>query len=170
MCGELGLVVHVSAGMHGEEGVDRGDNVTHVAHVGGAGRARLEVGSSLHGSPQLRYVPVEEFDQDWAVDQVLIGVADLFDVECAPGRCCGGCEAGDDLFVQFCHAVAAPCPHVPRGSGHRRDDVGGIAAVGDDAVDLVGGVEGLAQRGDVDVGLHEGVECVDAELRGERGV
>ncbi len=42
--------------------------------------------------------------------------------------------------------------------------------MGDDAVDLVGRIERLTQGRYVDVGLHEGVEGVDPELRRESGV
>ncbi len=42
--------------------------------------------------------------------------------------------------------------------------------MGEYAVDLVGWIDRLPEGGDVHVGLHGGIECVDPNLRFERGV
>ena len=45
------------------------------------------------------------------------------------------------------------------------DDVGGVAALGHDAVDLVAAPQVLAEEADGHLGHHEGVAGVDALLR-----
>ena len=52
--------------------------------------------------------------------------------------------------------------------GAGRDDVGLVAAVGEDAVDALVRADVLAQGGDVHVAEHGGVEGVAALLRARR--
>ena len=97
-------------------------------------------------------------------------MARFLDFERATGSDRRPFETGHDLLIEGCQASGCCRPQIPRRAGSCRDDVGGLAAVGDDSVDEIGGWEGLAQRGDIDVRLYEGVECIDAEVRRHRRV
>ena len=62
----------------------------------------------------------------------------------ATGGSSGSLEAPNDLPVQLLDPLLGGGSHVPGHGGIGRNDVGGASAVGDDTVDLVGGVHGLA--------------------------
>ena len=71
-----------------------------------------------------------------------------------------GCEAGEGVGERTYQSIAVSLGH----------DVRLVAALGEDAVDPLGRADVLAQRGDVHVAEHRGVERVAALVRGGGGV
>src|SRR5690606_31643376 len=98
-------------------------------------------------------------------EQLVVDVPDVLDLEFATGGGGGSLEAGQHPRQQIIESGPVLGAHIPGGAGVLGDHIGGVAPLGDDAVQLVGRVDVLAQGGDVDVGLDGGVEGVDSLLR-----
>ncbi len=100
-----------------------------------------------------------------------IRVADLLlDLERGAGGERTRLEAAANERSDLIEARDAGTPDHPLGLRAGRDDVGGIAALGHDAVDAVGGTQLLAQQGDRGLGHDERVGGIDAEVREAGGV
>ena len=162
---ERRLVVDGAVGRDADHGVDRGDDVGHVAHVGRDWRAGRVI---EHPAEQLGIVSVERGEVG-VVDHVRVRGA----LDHAHGRACGErtrLEAARDELGQLVHACPVMRPdHVERGRVCR-DDVRCVAAASDDAVDAVGRQQLLAQESDSGLRDDQGVGGIQASLGEASGV
>jgi hypothetical protein len=98
--------------------------------------------------------------------ELSIGRTVILDLQGGAGRQRPRLEALLDPCLEPLEIGDRRTPHDVAGGRVRRDDVGRIASVGDNAVDLVAGVQMLAKEPDPDLGHRDGVGCVDTLLGG----
>src|SRR6266850_1719857 len=149
-------------------GLDGGDDLAHVADVGAA--HALAALRRLH-DPERLGVGTEEIEQRTVAPHRLVRVVGVLDhLERGARRFHRALGARDDALLQGPHVVERGRAHVEGGRGELRDDVGGGAAAGHDAVDARVRPDLLAQHADVVERLDHAVERVDALPRIGGGV
>ena len=128
-----------------DHGLDGGDDLAHVPHVGGA--EAVADGRPL-AEPHRRHVGGEEVQQGLIPLQRLVDIVGLLGGgERAPGGLRRALRAGGHALVEVPHDVDAGSADVEDGGGILRDDVRGGPAVGDDPVDPAVRPYLLAQHG-----------------------
>src|ERR1700733_7008003 len=166
--GEFRLVVDRARGVQAECGVDGGDDLRDVAHVGGpAAHPGGQVGES---TAERLGVGLVKGVHAGIGRQALVGGRPRAYRQPAPGGQRSGLEAALDAracLMDQLVGFAADVEAAGRVTGH---DVRRLAAVGHDPVDLDASREMLAQQADGDLGDGEGFRGVAAELRGAAGM
>src|SRR5690606_3605798 len=105
-----------------------------------------------------------QLGQEPVGDQLVVDVAHVLDLDLARGGSGRSFEASDHLGKELVESAPVLGAHVPRGPRVFGDDVGSVASLHDDSVDLVGRVELLSEGRDVHVRLDGGIEGIDALL------
>ena len=137
-----------ATGIDADDRVDAGHHLGDVAHVGAAQRQRrLDVGR--RGIPaEPHHLGAERVGQPLVGRQLVVGGLGLGDLVVAAGGHRAGEEAVGHPLLQLAQRTGVVCPHRVVHFGASRNDVGGLAAVGDDAVHHLAGHQLLAQQSD----------------------
>src|SRR5579872_1914126 len=145
MRGELRLMIHRWHRGDADGRMNRGNLKRHVSHVGrksavGAGRHLEEAAAYT-----LRVARVYRRDA-WIVVELGIGLGAADDFQLRSGRERARLEASKYLVPHVAQLSDGPCAHHIARLSARRNHIGSIAAVGDDAMNSVGRAHMLAQQ------------------------
>ena len=152
----------------GERGMEAGDDVGDVPHVGRAGILPGDRIDRVDAEPP--QVLFEERGQDAVVAQIAVRVFVEGQLDAAPGRQRGGLEDVFDFLDELLHVRFVPSAHQEFPAGPFRHDVGRGSALFEEAMQAGALLDVLAEHADAVVGEHERVERVDALLRVTGGV
>ncbi len=170
-CGGLGegrLVHRRAAGVDPDDRMDTRHHLGDVAHIGTAQRERrLDLGGQRRPADTHHLVP-ETVRQPRVGGQLVVGGLGRGHRVVTAGGDRPGEEAVGHPLLEFAQRRGVVGPHRVVHLGTARNDVGGLAAVGDDAVHHLPGHELLAKQPDRHLRDGDRVDGVDPEVRRHR--
>ena len=164
------LVHRRALGVDADDRMDTRHHLRDIAHVGASERQRRLDLLADRVPAQAHHLGTEGIGQPLVGVELVVGWLALFDLVVATRRHRPGEEAVGDPVLELAQrrgVVGAHCVMHLRAS---RDDVGGLPAVGDDAVHHLSRRQLLAEQSDGDLSDRDRVGGVEAQVRRHRSV